>query len=362
MRRIAVMGSGSWGTGFGMVLADAGGDVAMWAREPDVVRDINQNHTNSGYHAGIELPPAMWASGDPEEVLRGAEIVVLAIPSQTLRENLSAWKTFINPDATLVSLMKGIELGTIMRMSQVIAEVTGVPDVPGRCRVGPEPRPRRSSSGSRRRPPWPAPTKVRAQSDSQEASTTAYFRPYFTTDVVGHRDRRRGEERDRAGQRNGRRAGFGENAQASLITRGLAEMSRLGAALGGQSADLPRPGRHRRPDRDLYVAAVAQPHVRREPRPGTDPRRDDREDEADLRRREELPGDPGPRPPATASRCRSPNRWSRSCTTKWHRGRCWSISCPATRRPSRGTRACPDRRRTTGCATRGRADVGGRFG
>ena len=127
MPRIAVMGSGSWGTGFGMVLADAGGDVAMWAREPGVVEDINQRHVNSLYHEGIELPPTMWASQSVAEVLRGAEIVVLAIPSQTLRDNLSAWKAEINPDATLVSLMKGIELGTVMRMSEVIAEVTGFP-------------------------------------------------------------------------------------------------------------------------------------------------------------------------------------------------------------------------------------------
>ena len=114
------------GTGFGMVLADAGGDVAMWAREPEVVEDINHRHVNSLYHEGIELPPTM---GQPEceRGSAGAEIVVLAIPSQTLRDNLSAWKEEINPDATLVSLMKGIELGTVMRMSEVIAEVTGFP-------------------------------------------------------------------------------------------------------------------------------------------------------------------------------------------------------------------------------------------
>ena len=136
MPRIAVMGSGSAGTGFGMVLADAGGDVAMWAREPEVVEDINHRHVNSLYHEGIELPPTMWASQSVSEVLRGAEIVVLAIPSQTLRDNPSAWKEEINPDATLVSLMKGIELGTVMRMSEVIAEVTGFPVRRSRwCRV-----------------------------------------------------------------------------------------------------------------------------------------------------------------------------------------------------------------------------------
>ena len=114
--------------GFGMVLADAGGEVAMWAREPEVVEDINHRHHNDAYHEGIELPPSMWASQEVGQVLQGAQIVVLAIPSQTLRDNLQAWKEMIPADATLVSLMKGIELGTVMRMSQVIAEVTGFPE------------------------------------------------------------------------------------------------------------------------------------------------------------------------------------------------------------------------------------------
>ncbi|MEZ5185637.1 MAG: NAD(P)H-dependent glycerol-3-phosphate dehydrogenase [Candidatus Nanopelagicales bacterium] len=230
MRRIAVMGSGSWGTGFGMVLADAGGDVAMWAREPQVAEDINVRHTNSAYHPGIELPPSMWASGDPALVLEGAEIVVLAIPSQTLRDNLTDWKSDINPDATLVSLMKGIELGTVMRMSEVIAEVTGFPA----SQVAVVSGPNLAREVAQRQP---AATTVacsdegRAQSLA-EATTTAYFRPYYTTDVVG--TELGGAVKNVIALANGMAfgLGFGENAQASLITRGLAEMSRLGAALG----------------------------------------------------------------------------------------------------------------------------------
>jgi len=230
MRRIAVMGSGSWGTGFGMVLADAGGDVAMWAREPSVAEDINHNHRNDRYHEGIELPPSIWASGDPVEVLRGAQIVVLAIPSQTLRENLSVWKEHVDPDATLVSLMKGIELGTVMRMSQVIAEVTGFPQAQVAVVSGPN----LAREVAQRQP---AATTVACADEGRaqvlaEATTTAYFRPYYTTDVIGAE--LGGAVKNVIALANGMAygLGFGENAQASLITRGLAEMSRLGAALG----------------------------------------------------------------------------------------------------------------------------------
>jgi glycerol-3-phosphate dehydrogenase (NAD(P)+) len=213
-----------------MVLADAGGEVAMWAREPEVVQDINHNHRNDAYHPGIELPPSMWASGDVAEVLRGAEIVVLAIPSQTLRENLSAWRDLIPADATLVSLMKGIELGTVLRMSQVIAEVTGFPE----SQVAVVSGPNLAREIAQRQP---AATTVACADEARaqalaEATTTAYFRPYYTTDIVG--TELGGAVKNVIALANGMAFGFGfgENAQASLITRGLAEMSRLGAALG----------------------------------------------------------------------------------------------------------------------------------
>jgi glycerol-3-phosphate dehydrogenase (NAD(P)+) len=230
MRRIAVMGSGSWGTGFGMVLADAGGEVAMWAREPEVVEDINHRHRNDAYHEGIELPPSMWASSDVGQVLHGAQIVVLAIPSQTLRDNLGAWKELIPADATLVSLMKGIELGTVMRMSQVIAEVTGFPE----SQVAVVSGPNLAREVAQRQP---AATTVACGDETRaqalaEATTTAYFRPYYTTDVIG--TELGGAIKNVIALANGMAygLGFGENAQASLITRGLAEMSRLGEACG----------------------------------------------------------------------------------------------------------------------------------
>ena len=127
MARVAVMGSGSMGTAYGMIMADAGGDVGMWAREPEVVDDINKNHRNEMYHPGLGLPENLWCSIDPQEVLSDAEIVILAIPSQTVRENLTAWASLIDPDSLLVTLMKGIEQGTKLRMSQVLAEVADIP-------------------------------------------------------------------------------------------------------------------------------------------------------------------------------------------------------------------------------------------
>lgn len=230
MRKVAVMGSGSWGTGMGMVLADAGSEVAMWAREPDVVASINDLHLNERYHPGIELPPNMRASLDPEEVLRDAVIVILAIPSQTLRENLSVWRDYLAEGAILVSLMKGIELGTVMRMSQVIQDVAGVPD--GQVAVISGPNLAREIVQRQ-----PAGTTVACSSEESaravaDAIFTPYFRPYYTTDVVGVEIG--GSVKNVIALANGMAVGmgFGENAQASLITRGLAEMTRLGVALG----------------------------------------------------------------------------------------------------------------------------------
>jgi len=123
MTRIAVMGSGSWGTAFAMVLADAGGEVTIWGRDEQVIDQINGEHVNSRYHPDIRLADSIGATVDPQRALAGADLVVLAVPAQSLRGNLTAWT--LPPRAVLVSLMKGIEIGTSLRMSQVIADATG---------------------------------------------------------------------------------------------------------------------------------------------------------------------------------------------------------------------------------------------
>ena len=127
MTRAAVLGAGSWGTAFATVLVDAGCDVVLWARRPELAANINDQHVNTDYLPGVALPPGLRSTPDASEALAGSELVVLAVPSQTLRENLSAWAGQLPEACLLVSLMKGIELRTSHRMSEVICEVADVP-------------------------------------------------------------------------------------------------------------------------------------------------------------------------------------------------------------------------------------------
>ena len=122
--RVAVMGSGSWGTAFALVLSDARNEVTLWARRPELAAVINAEHRNADYFPTIALPEALRAVSDPQAAMDGADFVVLAVPSQSLRANLATWQ--IPPDAIVVSLAKGIELGTGLRMSQVIAEAGAI--------------------------------------------------------------------------------------------------------------------------------------------------------------------------------------------------------------------------------------------
>ena len=123
--KVAVFSAGSWGTAFSVVLADAGNDVTLWARRPEIAESINERRENADYLPGIELPPSVDATTDVEKALHGADMVVLAAPSQSLRENLTAWAPHVEDDAVFVSLMKGVELGSLNRMSEVIHQVTG---------------------------------------------------------------------------------------------------------------------------------------------------------------------------------------------------------------------------------------------
>ena len=230
MTRVAVMGSGSWGTAFAMILADAGGDVVMWGRDEALARQINDDHVNESYHPGIRLPAAISATTDQADALRDSTLVVLAVPAQSLRDNLARWRSDLDADSVLVSLMKGIEIGTTLRMSQVIEEVAEVPA----ARVAVVSGPNLAREIALRQPA--ATTVACSDRESaqrlQDACTTDYFRAYWTTDVVGVEIG--GSVKNVIALANGMTAGmgFGENSQASLITRGLAEMARLGTALG----------------------------------------------------------------------------------------------------------------------------------
>src|SRR5215470_16271510 len=126
VQRIAVLGAGSWGTTYAKVLADAGRQGTLWARRPELASAINERRVNADRLPGIRLPDKLVATSDPERALAGAEAVVLGMPSQSLRENLRGWRPVLPEGAPLVSLAKGIELGTGKRMSEVIGEVVGV--------------------------------------------------------------------------------------------------------------------------------------------------------------------------------------------------------------------------------------------
>ncbi|MEZ7932386.1 MAG: NAD(P)H-dependent glycerol-3-phosphate dehydrogenase, partial [Candidatus Nanopelagicales bacterium] len=230
MTRVAMMGGGSWGTAFAVVLAEAGSQVTLWTRGEEMAADINQFHRNSRYHPDVDLPESIIATTDPHEALQSAEIVVLAVPAQSLRANLKDWAQWISHEAVFVSLMKGIELGTSMRMSEVIAEATGAD--PQRIAVVSGPNLAKEIIARQ-----PTATTVAASTQAsavaiQQACTTDYFRPYWTTDVIGTEIG--GAVKNVIAVANGIAVGMGlgENSQSSLITRGLAEIGRLGVALG----------------------------------------------------------------------------------------------------------------------------------
>ena len=232
MKRAAVLGAGSWGTTFAKVLADAGCDVALHARRPELVQAISADGENRDYLPGIRLPSAVRATGDAAEALDGADVVVLAVPSQSLRENLTAWTPLLPPDATLLSLMKGIELGTTKRMSEVICEVTGA----GADRVAALSGPNLAREIAEEQPAATviACTDADRAAALQAACHTRYFRPYTNTDLVGCElgGALKNVIALACGVAEG--LGFGDNTRASLITRGLAETARLGLELGAE--------------------------------------------------------------------------------------------------------------------------------
>lgn len=230
MGKVAVMGGGSFGTTMAMVLSDAGQQVWLWTIEPEVAEELNDSHTNDKYHPGLTFPADIVATTDEAEALDGAEIVVLGVPVQFIGENLRRWRPQFSGSPLIVNLAKGIEAATIRRMSEVIEQDGGIR--PDRIAVMSGPNLAREIAMRQ-----PAATTVASVDEGsarqlQDALTTDYFRPYFTTDVVGTEIA--GAVKNVIALANGMAVGLGFtlNSQSSLITRGLAEMTRFGVALG----------------------------------------------------------------------------------------------------------------------------------
>lgn len=228
--KAAVFGTGSWGTAFAMVLADAGCEVVLWGRRQELVDAINSGRTNPDYFPDVELPANIRATTDPAEAAAGADFTVLAVPSQTLRGNLAAWAPLLAPETVLVSLMKGVELGTAKRMSEVIEEVAKVPAE----RIAIVTGPNLAAEIAARQPAASVVACVDevAAQRLQAACHTPYFRPYTSTDVIGCE--LGGAVKNVIGLAVGIAdgMGLGDNTKGSLITRGLAEATRLGLAMG----------------------------------------------------------------------------------------------------------------------------------
>ncbi|MFN2557340.1 MAG: NAD(P)H-dependent glycerol-3-phosphate dehydrogenase [Nitriliruptorales bacterium] len=232
MQNIAVMGAGSWGTTFAQLCCDAANATTLWSRRQEVAEEINTTHHLEDYLPGIELPETLHATADPVRALERADVVVLAIPSVWLAEQLCGWGQLIPHDATVVSLAKGVEATTLRRASEVVIETLDCDPQ----RVAIVSGPNIASEIAQR---LPAAT-VAACGDEHRATRvqkvcmTPYFRVYTNPDRIGCETG--GATKNvlaiAAGIADG--MGLGQNAKATLVTRGLAEMARLGVALGGK--------------------------------------------------------------------------------------------------------------------------------
>ncbi|WP_245977036.1 MULTISPECIES: NAD(P)H-dependent glycerol-3-phosphate dehydrogenase [Cryobacterium] len=234
--RVAVLGAGSWGTTFAKILTDGGADVVLWARRPELAREITEGRRNSDYLPGINLPVGLRATSRLDLALAGAEHVFVSVPSQSLRENLIQAEPFLAPTATIVSLMKGVERASGLRMSEIIEQVLPIDP----ARIAAISGPNLALEIAKEQP-----TAAVVSSSSLETAhavallaTTKYFRSYVNTDVIGTEFG--GVLKNLIAVAIGivDGVGYGENTKASIITRGLVEMTDFAVAYGAQPETL----------------------------------------------------------------------------------------------------------------------------
>ncbi|GAB3605744.1 NAD(P)H-dependent glycerol-3-phosphate dehydrogenase [Conyzicola nivalis] len=235
-RKVAVLGAGSWGTTFSKILADGGADVSLWARRPELAREITESKRNSDYLPGINLPRSIRGFSSLEKVLDDTEQVYLSVPSQSLRENLIAARELIPADAIVVSLMKGVEKGTGLRMSEVIVQTLEIdPD-----RVAVVSGPNLALEIAKQQPTAAVVSSQNLETATLVAmtATNPYFRSFVNTDVIGTEFG--GVLKNLIAVAIGivDGVGYGENTKASIITRGLVEMTDFAVAFGGRPETL----------------------------------------------------------------------------------------------------------------------------
>ncbi len=227
-QRVAVIGAGSWGTAVA-ALAASNASTVLWARRPELAAQISEAHENGDYLAGLPLPASLEATGDVNAATRGADVAVMGVPSHGFRAVLEELRPSLGDGVPIVSLSKGIEQDTQLRMTEVIAQVA--PDHPAGVLTGPN-LAKEVLQGS----PAAAVVAFREEAVAEELQrlfSTNTFRVYRNDDVVGCEvaGALKNVMALAAGMADG--MGFGDNTKAALLTRGLAELTRLGVALGG---------------------------------------------------------------------------------------------------------------------------------
>jgi glycerol-3-phosphate dehydrogenase (NAD(P)+) len=230
MTRVTVLGTGAWGTTLAQVLCDAGHQVLIWGRNDEVVSEINSSRSNHKFLPGIYLPEHLHATSNIEEAFKFGEAIVLAVPAQTLRENLKNWSAIFPKDLPIISTLKGIEAETMSRMTEVIVQELGT----DAALIGLITGPNLAGELSLREPAG----AVAASSNPQlqglmiDLFTTPYFRIYPSDDLVGCE--LAGAAKSVVALAVGMTIGMnlGENTQAMIITRGLSEVARFGQSYG----------------------------------------------------------------------------------------------------------------------------------
>lgn len=229
--RVAVVGAGSWGTAVA-ALAAHNADTVLWARRPELAAAIDESHENAAYLPGAELPAALRATSSLEDAVAGAEIVVMGVPSHGFRDVLVEARDAIGSEASIVSLSKGVEQGSLLRMTEVVAEVLQGHD-PNRIGVLTGPNLAKEIAAGQPAASVVAFTDEAVAATVQHAFMTPTFRVYTNPDVIGCEVAGALKNVIALGVGMAHGLGFGDNAKAALITRGLAELARLGVVLGG---------------------------------------------------------------------------------------------------------------------------------
>ena len=225
-----VLGTGAWGTTLAQIIVDAGHEVLLWGRNADVVAEINDAQKNEKFLPGITLPREIRATTDLAEALAFSDLIVVAIPAQTLRENLRNWAPHLTPQKVLISTLKGIEADSHSRMTEIMVEELGI----SLDRIGLLTGPNLAGELSLRQPAGAvaASTNQEIVAELIELFTNPYFRVYPSDDLVGC---------ELAGATKSVIAlavgiaiglGYGENTQSMIITRGLGEVARFGIGYG----------------------------------------------------------------------------------------------------------------------------------